>query len=273
MSEKQPDFIPLSGQLGIAGSSYMLQMGKVSNFWAIRLVKGPDVLDSKVFKDTGQEMPNANVLTGWVLSVLTIPNINTYQIQKTIGFIRQQSLRTLDEQQAKKKEQGKAESASVSLETVAERDIKRPKPAGWVKEDQQPVEEGKSTVAELSPALAASNQQAVPKPTVAPASATVTIKDTASSPTPSNVPSVNSISPPTTSITASNGRKLQAIPRGEDFVPSESAKDIPTPTVKSEIIGKSSNIDSRLDALEVRVLQLEKENKTLRSEIENLKHH
>ncbi len=38
----------------------MLQIGKVGNFWALRLVKGADVLDSKVFKDEGAEMPNAN---------------------------------------------------------------------------------------------------------------------------------------------------------------------------------------------------------------------
>ena len=97
MTENQPDFIPFSSQLGIAGSSYMLQMGKVNGIWAIRLIKGSDVLDSKIFKED-PDMPNANRLTGWVLSVLQIPNINTYQIQKTIGFIRQQALRTSEEQ-------------------------------------------------------------------------------------------------------------------------------------------------------------------------------
>jgi hypothetical protein len=271
MSEKQPDFIPLSAQLGIAGSSYMLQMGKVSNFWAIRLVKGPDVLDSKVFKDTGQEMPNANVLTGWVLSVLTIPNINTYQIQKTIGFIRQQSLRTLDEQQAKKKEQGKAESASVSLETVADRDIKRPKPVGWVK-DEQPVQEQKTISAEMSPALTASNQQATGKNSPSP-NPTEAVPTKESSPTPTNLASVSPSSSPIPSNPSPSSRVLPPIPRGDDFVPTESVKNVPVEPQKVVISNKSPSMESRLDALEARVLQLEKENKSLISEIEKLKSH
>ena len=101
MSEMK-DFIPMTPQLGVAGSSYQLQLGRVSDYWAIRLVKGRDVLDSKVFKDSTGDIPNANRLTGWVLSVLVIPNVNTYQIQKTIGFIRQKAVSNFEEQKLKK---------------------------------------------------------------------------------------------------------------------------------------------------------------------------
>ena len=117
MSENQ-DFQPLTPQLGIAGSSYQLQMGKVNGYWAIRLVKGKNVLASKVYKENPDEIPLGNHLTGWALSVIAIPNINPYQIQKTIGFIRQKAMRAIEDQKHAKKTAGKAESKSVTLDKV-----------------------------------------------------------------------------------------------------------------------------------------------------------
>ena len=162
MSNNQ-NFQPLTPQLGIAGSSYQLEMGKVNNFWAIRLVKARDVLASKVYKDTPspEELPLGNHLTGWVLSVLAIPNINTYQIQKTIGFLRQKALRNLEEQKLAKKTAGKSERTSVKLEKVPENvQVKRHQASGFVKEQKSISEADKKIAAELSPALAASNQTA-----------------------------------------------------------------------------------------------------------------
>src|SRR6056297_3047516 len=119
MSQMQ-DFVPLTSQLGIAGSSYRLQMGQINDHWCIRLVKGKDVLDSHIFKES-DDMPNANRLTGWVLSVLVIPNINTYQVQKTVGFIRQKAIRNLEERKLAKKSAGKEESKDVKLEKTPEK--------------------------------------------------------------------------------------------------------------------------------------------------------
>ncbi|MHA1728319.1 MAG: hypothetical protein ACTSWY_06265 [Promethearchaeota archaeon] len=136
MSEK--GFIPLSNQLGIPGSSYRVQLGKVNKKWAVRLAKGSEVLDSKVFHDLmdpdGTNPPNANTIVGWVLQVLPIPNLNPYQIVKSVGFIRQEAIRQAAK--AKKKPQVSIKEAKeVKLAAIPE-DVqkKRPKSVGWVKE-------------------------------------------------------------------------------------------------------------------------------------------
>jgi hypothetical protein len=179
------DFMPLSPELGIAGSSYRLQMGRVNDFWAIRLVKGRDVLDSRVFKDE-EDMPNGNKLTGWVLSVLVLPNINTFQIQKTVGFVRQKAMRNFEDLKQKKKSAGKSESTDVKLEKVPEgAQVKRSKPKGWVKEDKSISAEDKKKLASASPALAASNK--------------------------------SSTASPGTIVVTKGNRKLQPIPYGDGF--------------------------------------------------------
>jgi len=193
MSEK--DFQPLTPQLGIAGSSYQLQMGKVNGFWAIRLVKGKNVLASKVYKENPDEIPLGNHLTGWALSVIAIPNINPYQIQKTIGFIRQKAMRAIEDQKHAKKTAGKAESKSVTLDKVPDNvQIKRPQVSGWVKEDEKPSE-GKTTASELSSALAASNYSATGK---------------------------------TQGAASHRGGGLKAIPSGEGFVRSAKKPEVKT---------------------------------------------
>ena len=52
-------------------------MGKVNNYWAIRLDKGSSDLTSKIYKESGDEIQLGNHLTGWILSVITIPKINS----------------------------------------------------------------------------------------------------------------------------------------------------------------------------------------------------
>ncbi len=236
MSEKQQDFTPLTPQLGIAGSSYQLQMGKVNGFWAIRLVKGKNVLASKVYKENPDEVPLGNHLTGWALSVIAIPNINPYQIQKTIGFIRQKAMRAIEDQKHAKKTAGKAESRSVTLDKVPYNvKIKRPQASGWVKEDEQPSQ-GKA--AAISPALAASNYSATGK---------------------------------TQGASNHRGGNLKHIPAGEGFVPS-----IREPEVKSgQQQGISSKelqgLLKRIERLEHTVSDLETDNMELRKELKSIK--
>jgi len=71
-------FEPLTSQLGISGTSYRLQLGFINEKWASRLLKGKDVLDSKVYElDEGQKVPNSNFIVGWCLQTLVLPNPNS----------------------------------------------------------------------------------------------------------------------------------------------------------------------------------------------------
>jgi hypothetical protein len=267
MSENA-DFIPLSPQLGVAGSSYRLQMGQVNNYWAIRLAKGNDVLESKVFKDEeNNEMPNANKITGWVLSVIAIPNINTFQIQKTVGFVRQKALEAFEDFKRKKESQGKAESGSVTLEKIPEgAQIKRPQEKGWVKDDTPMSAEDKAAVAEISPGFVQSNT-AQPSRVESPVAPPVEEKTTASN---------LSVSPPSVSApstTSSGKRQLQTIPRGEGFEPGPGAvTSSSTPASvskeKAPVVNPPTAVSSDLEA---RVAELEKIVKKMAIEIRSLK--
>jgi hypothetical protein len=136
-------FIPLTGQLGIAGTSYRLQLGLINNKWASRILKGKDVLDSYVFKDTElaaeMEYPNQNFLVGWVLRTVMIPNINPHQIMKTSQALIKQAIQR---KQEKKTKAPIAETKKVELEKVPEGEIKRPsKGPGWVKQEGEKTQE------------------------------------------------------------------------------------------------------------------------------------
>ena len=102
------------------------------------MAKGNDVLDSKVFSKyedpEGNNPPNANTIVGWILQVLPIPNLNPYQIVKSVGFIRQESIRRAEEAKRKPAISIK-EAKKVKLEAVPDAVKKRPKSVGWVKEE------------------------------------------------------------------------------------------------------------------------------------------
>ena len=128
-------FIPLSSQLGIPGTSYRVQLGLINDKWASRLLKGNNIIDSYVYKDedVGElGFPNQNMIVGWVLRTIAIPNINPHQIMKTTQVLVKQA--------KQKKEQQKvmapvSETRDVELEKVPENELKRPKVQGWVKTD------------------------------------------------------------------------------------------------------------------------------------------
>jgi len=133
MAEK--GFEPLSSQLGVPGTSYRIQLGLINDKFATRLLKGNSVLDSYVFKDediTESGIPNQNLIVGWVLRTVAIPNINPHQVMKTTQALVKQAI--------EKKEQKKivapiSETKKVELEKVPESELKRPKVTGWVKEE------------------------------------------------------------------------------------------------------------------------------------------
>jgi len=125
-------FIPLTSELGVAGTSYRIQLGLINDKWASRLLKGRNVIDSYVYKDedTVGGFPNQNLIVGWVLRTAAIPNINPHQVMKTTQALVKQAI--------KKKEERKAmvpisETKDVELEKVPESELKRPQIQGWVK--------------------------------------------------------------------------------------------------------------------------------------------
>lgn len=244
--EENSDFIPMSPQLGVAGSSYRLQMGIMHGFWSVRLIKGNEILDSFIFKDEGKEMPNSNKITAWVLSVLAIPNINTFQIQKTVGFIRQKSLAIYEEQQKTRESQGKAESGKITLEKVPEQvQLKRPQAPGQVIEEK------------ITPTLLSEKDfnPTIHEEPVSPSSSReiVGMKDNISI---------------TTTPVSPDKRVLPQIPRGEDYVetPSESLKTGTSPKSPSQRPVTKTEWD-----LEARVTQLEAFMKNIQTEVSNLK--
>jgi hypothetical protein len=133
-------FEPLTSQLGVPGTSYRIQLGLINDKWASRLLKGRDVIDSYVYKDEDVEggFPNQNLIVGWVLRTVAIPNINPHQVMKTTQALVKQAIQ--------KKEERKvvapiSETSSVELEKVPDSELKRPQVQGWVKKEEEKTQQ------------------------------------------------------------------------------------------------------------------------------------
>jgi len=134
MSSSNQSFNPFSSQLGIAGTSYRLQMGRVNDKWASRILKGTDVLESTVYNDS--DLPNANLIVGWCLKVIALPNINPYQVMKTVQFLRRETERNWEESKKKVVASAtEAREAKGKLEKVPESELKRHAEVGWIKDE------------------------------------------------------------------------------------------------------------------------------------------
>ena len=125
-------FIPLTSQLGVPGTSYRLQLGEINEKWAVRMLKGKEVIDSYVFKDEDVQgdFPNQNIIVGWVLRTVAIPNINPHQVMKTTQALVKQAIKKKEEKRVKVPV---SETKEVELEKVPDRELKRPQVQGWVK--------------------------------------------------------------------------------------------------------------------------------------------
>lgn len=131
MSKK--DFEPLTSQLGIAGTSYRLQLGLINEKWASRLMKGRDtIIDSYIYDNVEGITPNGNRIVSWVLKTVAIPNINPHQIMKTTQFLLRQARENKDKKRVIIPIQ---EVKDAQLEKVPESELKRPRTQGWVKEE------------------------------------------------------------------------------------------------------------------------------------------
>jgi len=90
------DFKPLSNQLGIPGTSYRIELGRINGKWASRLLKGNSETESYVYKDedlSSAGFPNQNLIVGWVLRTVAIPNINPHQIMKITQALTKQAIK------------------------------------------------------------------------------------------------------------------------------------------------------------------------------------
>ena len=125
-------FEPLTSQLGVPGTSYRLQLGLINEKWAVRMLKGKDVIDSYVFKDEDVQgdFPNQNIIVGWVLRTVAIPNINPHQVMKTTQALVKQAIQKKEE---KKFKAPISETKDVELEKVPENELRRPQVQGWIK--------------------------------------------------------------------------------------------------------------------------------------------
>ena len=97
------------------------------------MLKGKGVIDSHVFKDDDMSsagFPNQNLIVGWVLRTVAIPNINPHQIMKTTHALTKQAITKKEE---KKIVAPISEAKEVELEKVPESEKKRPTATGWVK--------------------------------------------------------------------------------------------------------------------------------------------
>ncbi len=193
MSNQQ--FVPFSSQLGIAGTSYRLQMGIINEKWACRILKGNDVIDSYIWQDEN-DVPNANSIVGYVLKTVQLPMINPYQVSKTVQFLRKEAVRNREEKKMVPSVKD-GQEAKAKLEKVPEEQLKRMPDMGWVKEDE-PKKPAASTPAE-KPASAEKPAAPAEKP------ATVEASTEASSPKPTE---------PKPAATPASGkkRKLPPIP-------------------------------------------------------------
>lgn len=107
------------------------------------MLKGNSLLESYVYKDEDMSemgFPNQNLIVGWVLRTVAIPNINPHQIMKTVQALTKQAITKRDE---KKVVAPISEAKKVELEKVPVSELKRPVVTGWVKE------EGMKSVQEL----------------------------------------------------------------------------------------------------------------------------
>jgi len=103
---KGKSYIPLSPQLGIPGTSYRIELGLLNDKWAFRLLKGKAIIDTSVFKDKDLStygIPNQNLIVGWVLRKLAIPNIKPHQITKAVHALTNQVIKNILELDLRKK--------------------------------------------------------------------------------------------------------------------------------------------------------------------------
>lgn len=130
-------FEPLTGLLGIAGTSYNLQIGLINGKWAVRLIKGKTIIEVLIYNDRDLvgDFPNQDVIINWVLKTVVIPNISPLYIKRTVQFLLKQAK---DNKDIKKIKAPIKEAMEIKLKEVPVSKLKVIKKYGWVKEEELP---------------------------------------------------------------------------------------------------------------------------------------
>jgi hypothetical protein len=129
----QKDFEPITGQLGISGTSYGIQFGVINGKWAIRLLRGKGVIDCNIFhNETDEELPNRERIIAWILNAIPM-NVNSYQVQITVGFLIKQ---TQNNREKKKVLMSLRDAEEIELKGVPEVELKKSIIHGWVMENK-----------------------------------------------------------------------------------------------------------------------------------------
>jgi len=124
------EFIPLTGRLGISGTSYMIQLGIINNKWTSVLLRGKKCIALNTYSEDYGDMPNVNHIINWALNTIPVPNINPQHISKTIQFLIKQAMKNKEK---KREIIPIKETKSVKLERIPHSELKRPETKGWVK--------------------------------------------------------------------------------------------------------------------------------------------
>ena len=88
------NYIPMTSEMGIMGTSYRLQLGSMNDYVVSILLKGKEIIAFKSFKNMKiTDTINQNLITAWVLQVISIPLINTHQIARTVQVLTKQLIK------------------------------------------------------------------------------------------------------------------------------------------------------------------------------------
>ena len=91
----EKDFIPFTSQFGIPGTKFRIQFGQINGNWASLLLRDNAVIDSYIYEGediSASGFPNQNLIAGWVLRTVAIPNINPHEIMKLIQIMTKHSI-------------------------------------------------------------------------------------------------------------------------------------------------------------------------------------
>lgn len=84
-------FKPVTSQIDIPGTKFRIQFGLIDGKWASVLLRDKKVIDTYIYKEedlSSSGFPNQNLIVGWVLRLVAIPDINPHGIIKLIQTMR-----------------------------------------------------------------------------------------------------------------------------------------------------------------------------------------
>ena len=81
------DFLPLTPLVGVSGSSYKLQLGKKEGFVALSIYWKEELINMNSFRDMTFDKIDVYKIISQILSVISIPHINTYNIDRSVRLL------------------------------------------------------------------------------------------------------------------------------------------------------------------------------------------